>query len=197
MKTMTRWMIVASLVMPCWGQTGPQIDMKNLQGLESKAEQVVSVNLEGQSLDEGSKLLAIRNGVSKSVKELVKGLKGVYLRRFWFGGKKSYEAADVEPIKKELRRPGWAQMIDVNVKNRNKSEAVSVYSYTENDRLTGVTVFSADDQEVTVVNIVGPVDLEALSELGKQMGLPAMRLATTELTAQPVSPPASVPPPAK
>jgi hypothetical protein len=51
--------------------------------------------------------------------------------------------------------------------------------------MTGVTVFSADDKEVTVVNIVGPVDLEALSELGKQMGLPAMHLATTDLTAQP------------
>jgi hypothetical protein len=182
MRAITTGLIVASLVVPCWGQTGPQIDLKNLKGLESKAEQVVSVNLEGQSLDEGSKLLAIRKGVSKSVKELVKGLKGVYLRRFWFGGKQSYEDADVEPIRKELQRPGWAPMIDV--KSRNKSESVTVYSYTENDRLTGVTVFSTDDKEVTVVNIVGPVDLEALSELGKQMGLPAMHLATTEITPQ-------------
>jgi hypothetical protein len=186
-------MLVVSLVVPCFGQTGPQLDMKNLQALESKAEQVVSVNLEGQSLDEGGKLLAIRNGLNKSVKELVKGLKGVYLRRFWFGGKKSYEDADVEPIRKELQRPGWAPMIDV--KNNNRSQAVAVYSYTENDRMTGVTVFSADDKEVTVVNIVGPVDLEALSELGKQMGLPAMHLATAELTTQPQTP--AVPAPAK
>jgi hypothetical protein len=176
---------LVSLVLPCWGQTGPQINLKNLQALEDKAEQVVSVNLEGQSLDEGGKLLAIRNGVSKSVNELIKGLKGVYLRRFWFGGKKSYEDADMEPIKKELQRPGWSPMIGI----RNKNEAVSVYSYTENNRLTGVAVFSADSKEVTVVNIVGPVDLEALSELGRQMGLPAMRLATTELQAEPaVSP---------
>ncbi len=187
MKMITRWLIVASLVVPCWAQTGPQIDMKNLQALESKAEQVVSVNLEGETLDEGSKILAIRNGVSKSVKELVKGLKGVYLRRFWFGGKKSYEDADVEPIRKELQRPGWAPMIDV--KNHNKSEAVTVYSYTENNRMTGVAVFSADDKEVTVVNIVGPVDLEALSELGKQMGLPALHLATTDLTTPPPAAP--------
>jgi hypothetical protein len=40
------------------------------------------------------------------------------------------------------------------------------------------------------------VDLEALSEFGKQMGLPAMRIATTDLTGQPetITPPA---PPAK
>lgn len=189
MKFMTRYFLVAALTLPCFGQTGAQIDLKNLKALEDKAEQVVSVNLEGQSLDEGGKLLAIRNGVSKSVKELVKGLKGVYLRRFWFGGKKSYEEADVEPIKKELQRPGWAPMFDV--KNNSKSEAVTIYSYTENDRLVGVAVLSADSKEVTLVNIVGPVDLEALSEFGKQMGLPAMRIATTELTTQPEA----VPPP--
>lgn len=188
MKAWTRYIIVTSLVVPCWGQTGAQIDLKHLQALENKAEQVVSVNLEGQNLDEGSKLLAIRNGVSKSVKELVKGLKGVYLRRFWFGGKKSYEEADVEPIKKELRRPGWAPMIDVQL--RNKNEAVSFYSYTVNDRLAGVAVLSADPKEVTLINIVGPVDLEALSELGRQMGLPAMNLATTELSSPQVPPPA-------
>jgi hypothetical protein len=80
-------------------------------------------------------------------------------------------------------------MIDLKV--RDKNEAVSVYSYMENDRLAGVTVLSADPKEVTVVNIVGPVDLEALSELGRQMGLPAMRLATTELptTTKPAPPP--------
>jgi hypothetical protein len=189
MKFITRYILVVSLALPCFGQTGPQIDLKNLQSLEDKAEQVVTVNLEGQSLDEGSKLLAIRNGVSKSVKELVKGLKGVYLRRFWFGGKKSYEEADVAPIRRELQRPGWAPMFDVQ--NRGKSEAVTVYSYTENDRLTGVAVFSADAKEVSIVNIVGPVDLEALSEFGKQMGLPLMRIATTDLTQQPqpVAPP--------
>jgi hypothetical protein len=190
MKFITRYFLVASLVLPCFGQTGAQIDLKNLQALEDKAEQVVSVNLEGESLDEGGKLLAIRNGVSKSVKELVKGLKGVYLRRFWFGGKKSYEEADVEPIRKELQRPGWAPMFEVQ--NRGKSEAVTVYSYTENDRLAGVAVFSADSKEVTLVNIVGPVDLEALSEFGRQMGLPAMRIATTELTGpETVTPPAT------
>lgn len=182
MKTFLRWILVLSLVAPCFAQTGAQIDMGKTRALEEKAEQVVSINLEGESLDEGGNLLAIRNGVSKPVKELVKGLKGLYLRRFWFGGKKSYEDADVEPIRQELQRPGWAAMLDV--KNRNKSEAVTVYSYTENNRLAGVTVFSTDDQEVTVVNIVGPVDLEALSELGKQMGMPAMHIATTELSNQ-------------
>ncbi len=173
-----RYLMVVLLAVPAWAQSGAQLDM-NLHGLEGKADEVVSVNLEGESLNEGRKLLAIRNTVSKPIKELVDGLKGIYVRRFWFGSKKAYDDEDVEPIHQQLQKPGWSPMIAVKV--REKDEAVSVYSYTENEALAGVTVLSSDPQEVTVINIVGAVDLEALAELGRQMGIPAMKLATTEL----------------
>ena len=51
---------------------------------------------------------------------------------------------------------------------------VGVYSYVENEEVTGLTVVSEDEREFTVVNIVGPVDLETLSDLGEGMGIPAM-----------------------
>ena len=151
----------------------------DLPRMEEKADEVLSVNLEGESLGMGQKLLAVRNGVSKSVKELIKGLKGVYLRRFWFSGKKAYSAEDTEPIRKQLRGGGWVPMIDV--RDRRKTESVTVYSYVENKEVTGITIVSEEAHEFTVVNIVGPVDLEALSELGEQMGMPVMKLATREL----------------
>ncbi len=161
----------------------PQVRM-DLPLLEEKADRVVSVNLEGESLGMGQKLLAVRNGVSKSVAELIKGLKGVYLRRFWFSKKKAYSAEDTEPIRKQLEGGGWVPMIDV--RDRQNSESVTVYSYVENKQVTGITVVSEEAQEFTVVNIVGPVDLEALSELGEQMGMPVMKLATRELTKKKV-----------
>ena len=156
----------------------------DLPQMEKKADEVVSVNLEGESLGMGQKLLAVRNGVSKSVTELIKGLKGVYLRRFWFSKKKAYSAEDTEPIRKQLEGGGWVPMIDV--RDRQNSESVTVYSYVENMEVTGITVVSEEAQEFTVVNIVGPVDLEALSELGEQMGMPVMKLATRELMKEKV-----------
>ena len=156
----------------------------DLPQMEEKADEVVSVNLEGESLGMGQKLLAVRNGVSKSVTELIKGLKGVYLRRFWFSKKKAYSAEDTEPIRKQLEGGGWVPMIDV--RDRQNSESVSVYSYVENKEVTGITIVSEEAQEFTVVNIVGPVDLEALSELGEQMGMPVMKLATRELIKEKV-----------
>ena len=137
----------------------------DLPRMEEKADEIVSVNLEGESLGMGQKLLAVRNGVSKSVKELIKGLKGVYLRRFWFSRKKAYSAADTEPIRKQLEGGGWVPIIDV--RDRQNAESVTVYSYVENKEVTGITIVSEEAHEFTVVNIVGPVDLEALSELGE------------------------------
>lgn len=172
------WILL--LGVPLWAQSGAQLDM-NLYELEGKADQVVSVNLEGESLDQGRKLLAIQKGVGKSVKELVKGVKGIYVRKFWFGKKEAYDDQDVDPIRDQLKQPGWAPMIDVRVRPKDD---VAVYSYTENQEMAGVTVLSSDPQEVTVINIVGQVDLEALAELGRQMGIPAMKLATTELPTE-------------
>ena len=187
---------LAALVLmsaPVWAQSSfqsgeqatSQVRME-LPRMEEKADEVVSVNLEGESLGVGQKLLAVRKGVSKSVKELIHGLKGVYLRRFWFSKKKAYSAEDTEPIRKQLEGDGWVPMIDV--RDRRKPEAVTVYSYIENQEVTGVTVVSEEAQEFTVVNIVGPVDLEALSELGEQLGMqmPVMKLATRELTKEKV-----------
>ena len=187
---------LAALVLmsaPVWAQSSfqsgeqatSQVRM-DLPRMEEKADEVISVNLEGESLGVGQKLLAVRKGVSKSVRELIHGLKGVYLRRFWFSKKKAYSAEDTEPIRKQLEGHGWVPTIDV--RDRRKPEAVTVYSYIENKEVTGVTVVSEEAQEFTVINIVGPVDLETLSELGEQLGMqmPVMKLATRELTKEKV-----------
>ena len=108
------------------------------------------------------------------------------MRRFWFGRKKAYTAEDIDPILQQMRGPGWVPVIEV--KNRRKTEAVSVYSYVENEEVKGVAVVSEGEQEFTVINIVGPVDLGTLSELGESIGLPGMNIATTALPSKPELP---------
>ena len=191
MKTLTAgWLVSAFLLaVPGWSQAAAderaQISI-DLPELEQRADEVVEVNLEGRSLHVGQKLLTLRKGVSRSVKEFVKGLKGVYVRRFWFARKKAYSREDSDPIRKQLKDDGWVPMIDV--RDRQKTETVAIYSYVENEKVASVTVVSEEPQELTVINIVGPVDLEALSELGGQMGLPVMNLATRELPKKKVPP---------
>jgi hypothetical protein len=166
------------LSLSAWAADGARVDLDSAS-MAGKADEVVEVNLEGRSLEQGSKLLAIRRGVSSSVKGLLNGLKGIYRRTYRFGRDKPYEDAELQELHQKMASGGWAALIDV--KDHNKREAVTVYSYADGERVGGVTVVSSGPSEVTVVNIVGDVDLEALSELGEQFGVPSMRIATTEL----------------
>jgi hypothetical protein len=180
------------LCAPLAAQQGAQLRM-DLQHMEQKAEEVVSVDLDGKSLDGGRKLLMLK-GVADPVKNLLGKLKGVYLRRFWFKKKEGYSEEDVSAIREQVKGPNWVRLFEV--KDRNKTQGV--YSYVENEEVTGFTVLSEEEQEFTVVNIVGPIDLETLSGLGDSMGIPAMKIATTEIPAnEPLPTPQAVKPPAR
>ena len=187
---------ILAVSVPLWAAPpqGARINIAEVDHLEEKADEVVSVNLDGESLALGRKFLAVSEGVAMPAKELAKGLKGIYLRTFRFGRKQAYSKEDTDGIRRQVQGPGWVPMIDV--KDRKKAENVSVYSFVENEEVTGVTVISEEANEYTVVNIVGPVDLSTLSELGKEMGLPAMKIATTELPRKKPLPPKPAPPPA-
>lgn len=157
---------------------GERIEMQ-LDGLEQKADEVVKVNLWGKSLEQGKKLLRLRKNVTGPVGRFLAELQGVYRRTYRFGGAKP-EPEDVEPIYRQLADDGWTPLIETE--NRKEESAVSVYSYYENQEVAGVAVVSTDPEEVTVVKIMGAVDLDALSDIGNGLGLPMMHVASTELT---------------
>lgn len=164
---------------PAFALNGPKVNV-DLPELKAEADEVVEVNLEGENLERGSKLLAIRQGVSGSVKSLLGGLKGIYRRTYRFAGGKSYEETPVQALREKMSGEGWSPLL--NVEDKGKKEAVTVYSYKKEDGESGVTVVSQDPSEVTVVNIVGDVDIETLIEFGVQMSGPStMEIATTEL----------------
>ncbi len=179
MKSLARWGLFLVTFAPVWGLTGAKVDV-DLPNLKEKADEVVEVNLEGKALEDGSRLLAIRQGVSSSMKSLLNGLKGIYRRTYRFGvGAVGFADEDVDPIYQKMSGEGWSPVLDV--RDKSKRESVTVYSYVEGESVAGVTVVSSDPNEVTVVNIVGHVDLDALIEMSEQIGLPSMRVATTEL----------------
>lgn len=169
----------AALSAPAWALNGAKVNV-DLPELKAEADEVVEVNLDGEHLERGSKLLAIRQGVSGSVKGLLGGLKGIYRRTYRFAAGRSYEEQPVADLKEKMSGEGWAPLL--NVEDKGKKEAVTVYSYSKADGGSGVTVVSQDPSEVTVVNIVGDVDIETLIEFGVQMSGPStMEIATTEL----------------
>lgn len=148
-----------------------RIQMSSLDHLAAKASQTVDVNIDERLMRLAARVLSEKDEDERQVKKLVEGLKGIYVRSFEFDADGQYVAADVETIRTQLRAPGWTRL--VNVKSR-KEGIVEVYLQFAGDMVNGLAVLHTDDKELTVVNIVGPVDLDKLAKLEGQMGVPEL-----------------------
>lgn len=108
------------------------------------------------------------------MKELIKNLKGVYIRSFEFDKENEYTEADVEAIRNQLRAPAWSSV--VGVRSKREGENTEVYFMGQPEDLAGLAIIAAEPKELTIVNIVGPIDLDKLSELEGHLGVPKLDL---------------------
>jgi hypothetical protein len=60
------------------------------------------------------------------------------------------------------------------VSTREGGESVDIYLWQQGDAPGGLAVVAVEPKEVTVVNIVGRIDLQKLAALGGQMGIPKL-----------------------
>ena len=67
----------------------------------------------------------------------------------------------------------------VNVTSK-KDGGLEVYILFNGDTVGGLAVLATDDREFTVVNIVGPVDLEKLSKLEGNFGVPELGIESNK-----------------
>jgi uncharacterized protein DUF4252 len=150
-----------------------RIQMSSLDHLAAKASQTVDVNLDGRLMRLAATVFSDKDEDERQVKKLVEGIKGIYVRSFEFETEGQYAPADVETIRTQLRGPGWTRLVNVTSK---KEGMLEVYLLFNGDQVGGLAVLHTDAKELTVVNIVGPVDLDKLAKLEGQLGVPDLGL---------------------
>jgi hypothetical protein len=151
-----------------------KLQIEHLDKLASKAEQVVEVTLDERLLQLAAKFLSNNNPTEARIKEIVAGLKGVYVRVFEFEKPGEYSLADLEAIRSQLRAPGWQKI--VGIFSRRGGDNVDVHLKMQGESITGLAIIAADPTELTVVNVIGPIDLEKLRQLEGQFGIPNLNL---------------------
>jgi hypothetical protein len=151
---------------------------ESFEKLAAKAVETVDVTLDSSMLQLAGNFLSTQKPGQAKAKELVGGLKGIYVKSFEFAKEGEYSEADVEAIRSQLSAPGWSKI--VSVQSKKKGENVGVYVKREGNQIVGLTVLSAEPKELTIVNIVGPIDVEQLSRLGGQFGIPKVDVKQTE-----------------
>jgi hypothetical protein len=155
-----------------------RLQLETLDHLAPKASETVDVNLDERLIQVAAKVFSDRDVDERQIKDLIKNLKGVYVKSFEFEGTNNYTEADVEAIRSQLRSPGWSRLVNV----RSKREGiVEVYVHLSGDTVGGLVVLSLEEKELTVINIVGPVDLEKLASLEGNFGIPDLDLTTPKV----------------
>ena len=150
-----------------------RIQMSGLDHLAAKATQTVDVSIDERLIRLAAKVFSEKDGDEREIKKLLVGLKGIYVKSFEFDTEGQYAAADVETIRTQLRGPGWTRMVGVKSRKEGNFE---VYLLMTGEQVGGLAVLHTDLKELTVVNIVGPVDIEKLARLEGQLGVPDLEI---------------------
>ena len=161
-----------------------KLNFDRLNGLETRARDVVEVNVDGKLLDLGKRVMAkVNDPDAKKVAAAIDGLKGIYVRVYNFALDNEYNIADIDEIRAQLNSPGWEKLAGVRSKKNNQK--VDVYTMFTGNVISGVAVIISENKSVALVNVVGPIDIELLVQLSGKMNIPKIDI---EHTKQPEKP---------
>lgn len=154
---------------PAYAQDHAKIDMSHLDKFAERADKVINVTVDEQLLRLAASFLSDKKPDEAKIKELILGIKGVFVKRFEFEKEGEFTLADVESIRSQLSAPGWSSVANVRSKREGNYD-VSIMS--EGSVIKGLAVLAAEAKAFTVVNIVGPIDVAKLAELEGKFGIP-------------------------
>jgi Domain of unknown function (DUF4252) len=144
----------------------------DVEKLSAKAKETVEVTMDGPILRWASKFLSTEDPEEEKCAKLVANLKGIYVRSFEFEKEGAYTKEDVEALRSQVRSPGWTRV--VGVRSESDGDNVDVFFKLENDQMAGIVIIAAEPRELTFVNIVGPLQVDQLAELGGEFGIPKL-----------------------
>ena len=155
-------LLLAVLIPSAAYAQGARLQLGHLDKLAEKAEETVDVTVDGAMLKETAGFLAGKGADVAKLQQVLQGITGIYVKSFEFNSANAYTEADVETVRKQLAAPGWSRIVGI----REKGELTEIYLWKEGDTNGGLAVISAEPNELTIVNIIGRVDLASLGALG-------------------------------
>jgi hypothetical protein len=169
------FVVVSALAAPAGAQTAAagRLRLDSLERLAPKATESVNIELDGILIKFAGSILSDKDKEERAAKELIEGLRGIYVRSYEFKAEGQFTDADVAALREQLRAPGWSRVVDFESLDFGDAE---VYMATAGGRVEGFALLVVQPRELTVVNLVGSLDLDKLKQLGDNLNLPRIRI---------------------
>ena len=152
----------------------PELNIPNFSHLRQKATDSTDITIDGFLMRIARKFAAnhAADEAHDEALSLLQDVKSVRVRNFTFDSDDAYSQTDIDSVRKQLQGPGWSALATVH--KREPREDVDVYICLENDKVRGLAVIASEPREFTIVNIVGSIDLDKISQLEGEFGIPRM-----------------------
>jgi hypothetical protein len=162
--------LTLGLAVPASAQDPARIALPNLDALAKRAADSVDVTLDASLLQLAASFMTGSDADEAALRELLSGLKGIYVKSYEFDADGAYSPADLEGVRAQLGRGSWTRLVNVtSSKERSTSE---IYAWVDQGVTNGLAIINSEPRELTIVNIVGKIDLEKLRRLEGQFGIP-------------------------
>ncbi|HKG15872.1 MAG TPA: DUF4252 domain-containing protein [Pyrinomonadaceae bacterium] len=155
--------------------TDGRLRLESLERVAPRASETVKIDIDGILLKLGVSMLDDDDPDEKTVKEIIEGLRGVYVRSYEFKAEGEFKEADLDVLRQQLRGPGWSRLVDVKTRGVD-FDGAEVYALTASGRVEGMAVLVSEPKHLIIVNVVGSIDLDKLKRLEGTLGIPRIRV---------------------
>jgi hypothetical protein len=161
---------VAAWAAPAFAQPSPLLLPPAVEKeLAARASDVTEVTLDKNMLGFASKFMNGKDKDDTSVRQLIQGLEGIYVRSYEFDKEGQYSMEQIDSLRKAFETPEWSPM--VRERERKSGETTDIMVKLVNGEPHGMFILAAEPKELTIVLIMGPIRMDQLGELNGIAGL--------------------------
>jgi hypothetical protein len=140
--------------------------------LAARASDVTEVTLGKNMLAFAAKFMHDKDEDEAATRHLIEGLDGIYVREYQFDKEGQYSMDDIESLRKYFETSEWSPI--VHERERRSGETTDVLVKLVNGENKGMFILAAEPRELTIVLILGPINIDQLAELHGIGGLHAL-----------------------
>src|SRR5205823_8664333 len=110
---------------------GAKLQLDQLDIIANRASETVDVKLDEHLMQTTAKFFSGKDTDNAEIRDLIKNVKGIYVKSFSFEKENEYSPAEIESVLSQLRSSSWNKII--GVKSKKDGDNVDVYLMTIGD----------------------------------------------------------------
>src|SRR5947208_10987219 len=88
-----------------------RLQIDQLDSLANRASETVDVKLDEHLMQTTAKFFSGKGGDDAEIRELIKNVKGIYVKSFSFEKENEYSPVEVDSVLSQLRGGGWSKIV--------------------------------------------------------------------------------------